>query len=392
MWRCDAARSAASDEQLATPLHLQWSRELPALEPAWPDEPRMRFDVAYEPVAAGGTVFVASPRADKVMAFDARTGEERWTFFAGGPVRFAPVVWQGAVYFGCDDGHLYCVGAADGRLRWKFLAGPSERRALGNGRLISSWPLRGAPVVADGKVYCAAGIWPFMGIFVYALDATTGDIVWANDGQGAEYTDQPHGGALAFGSVAPQGYMVVSGDKLVVPSGRSVPAVFDRNTGEMLYFHMAENKSTGNFAACATSGLFFNSGRVYQLDTGTPPGNIGLDPVLTEDAVYTVEKGVIVAYDPTKPTVVEREDSRQRKYNTLELPTLWKGSGAARVCARSGDLLYCTNEQKISAVSIPAAGGEPAEVWSEVLEDTPASMIVAAGRLFVSTLEGRLLC
>ena len=269
MWRCDAARSASSDDQLSAPLHLQWSRQLPALTPAWPDEPRMRFDVAYEPVAAGGAVFVASPRADKVMALDARTGEVRWTFYAGGPVRFAPVVWQGAVYFGCDDGHLYCVGAADGNLRWKFLAGPSQRRVLGNSRLISAWPMRGAPVIADGVVYCAAGIWPFMGIFVYALDANSGEVVWVNDGQGAEYTDQPHGGALAFGSVAPQGALAVVGDRLLVPGGRSMHACFDRATGELRYCHLGgsgyhdrsgspNRKLEGGSHVCGRGSYFFN--------------------------------------------------------------------------------------------------------------------------------------
>ncbi|HUS81373.1 MAG TPA: PQQ-binding-like beta-propeller repeat protein, partial [Armatimonadota bacterium] len=391
MWRCDAMRSAATDEQLPAPLHLQWVRQYAALQPAWPDEPRMRFDVAYEPIVAGGKAFIASPAADSLTALDLATGEELWRSYLGGPVRFAPAFWQGRLYAACDDGCLYCLSAADGTVAWKFLAGPSERRVLGNGRLISSWPMRGAPVVADGKVYCAAGIWPFMGIFIYALDARTGEVVWVNDGQGAEYTDQPHGGALAFGSVAPQGYMAVSGERLIVPSGRSVPAVFDRNTGAMLYYHLAENKSSGNFAACATSGLFFNSGRVYQLETGTPPGNVGADPVVTDQVVYTAEGGEIVAYDPTSAQVVEREDSRQKKYKVLELTKLWEGPKATRVCAKAGDMLYCIGDHGISAVSVPA-GGTPEEVWSEALDDEPASLVVASGRLLVSTLAGRVLC
>ena len=352
----------------------------------------MRFDVAYEPVAAGDTVFVASPRADKVMALDARTGEERWTFHAGGPVRFAPVVWQGAVYFGSDDGHLYCVGARVGRLRWKFLAGPSERRVLGNTRLISAWPMRGAPVIADGVVYCAAGIWPFMGIFIYALDANSGAVIWVNDGQGAEYTDQPHGGALAFGSVAPQGYMVVSGDKLIVPSGRSTPAVFDKNTGAMLYYHMAENKSAGNFAVAATSGLFFNSGQVYQLDTGTPPGKIGANPVVTEDAIYTAASDKLVAWDPHSTTVEEGEDSRGRKYKRLKIEALWSVEhDADRVWLKAADTLVVTGDGAITGLRL-TDGASPAPVWSLDIEGAPAGVIAADGRLIVSTLEGRLLC
>ena len=325
-WRGDAMRSGVTGEALPEELQLQWVREFPQLEPAWPDEARMRFDVAYEPIVAGDTLFVASPRADRVSAFDTATGEHRWDFFADGPIRFAPTVWGDRLFFGSDDGHLYCISASDGSLLWKFLAGPSERMALGNTRLISTWPVRGAPVVADGVVYFAAGIWPFMGVFIYALDADTGSIVWVNDGQGAEYTDQPHGGAIAFGSVAPQGYLAISGDRLIIPNGRSTPAVFDRQTGEMLYFHMAENKSTGDFAVSATEELYFNSGLAYPLETGTPAAGVGRAPVHNAGAAYTVESGNVVAWDPTGGETEEYEDSRGAKRKRLKLANC----GAAR--------------------------------------------------------------
>ena len=42
--------------------------------------------------------------------------------------------------------------------------------------MISRWPARGGPVVRDGTVYFAASIWPFMGTFIYALDAETGSV------------------------------------------------------------------------------------------------------------------------------------------------------------------------------------------------------------------------
>ena len=64
----------------------------------------------------------------------------------------------------------------DGSLVWRFRGGPSDRKLLGNERLISTWPARGAPVIDDGTIYFAAGIWPFMGIFLHALDAETGEV------------------------------------------------------------------------------------------------------------------------------------------------------------------------------------------------------------------------
>jgi len=392
-WRADAMRSGATTDALSQDLHLQWVREFPALEPAWPDEPRMRFDVAYEPIVAGGTLFVASPRADRVSAFDAASGEHRWDFFAGGPVRFAPTVREGRVFFGSDDGYLYCVDAADGSLRWKFQACPSDRLVLGNTRLISTWPVRGAPVVADGTVYFAAGIWPFMGVFIYALDAETGSVVWVNDGQGAAYTDQPHGGAIAFGSVAPQGYMAVSGDRLVISNGRATPAVFDRNTGEMRYFHLADNQKIGDSVVSVTSELFFNDGHAYPLATGEPSAAMGLAPVHSGEAVYTVEDGKVVAWASTGAEEEKYQDSKGAERTRLKLRSLWRSDVVAgRVHALAGNTLLCSDGSRISALKLSDTEPRAQEVWSEELPDEPEAMAVADGRLFVSTLAGRLLC
>ena len=40
-----------------------------------------------------------------------------------------------------------------------------------------------------------------MGIFIHAVDANTGDILWTNDGDGSSYMRQPHY-ADAFGGIA----------------------------------------------------------------------------------------------------------------------------------------------------------------------------------------------
>ena len=76
------------------------------------------------------------------------------------------------------------------------------------------WPARGAPVLTDGKIYFAAGIWPFMGIFLHALDAESGKLLWTNDGDGSTYIKQPHN-ADSFAGVAPKGRSVAIGEKLL---------------------------------------------------------------------------------------------------------------------------------------------------------------------------------
>ncbi len=417
MWRCDAGRSAATTQQLAPELHLQWVREYPPLEPAWPDEPRMRFDVCYEPVIKSKTVFVNSPRSDSVFALDAATGAVKWTFYAGGPVRFAPLAWKDKLYFASDDGYLYCLAAADGRLVWKFLGVPTERKLLGNKRLISAWPARGAPVMADDKIYFAAGIWPFMGVFIYCLDAETGQVVWENSGTGAMYINQPHS-SPAFAGVAPQGYLVAEGDRLLVPGGRSVPACFDLDTGKFLYYQLATNTKRGHFRVATLGKYFFNCGNVYNLADGELVAGVGgvsnsnpyaysistaLVPtarpdlkcaVVTEDAIYGASEGNIAAYDIKNPELNIGEDSKGRKINQSKIPELWRlNTGAKRVWLKAGPRLYASKDNLVMAVDLPKSGaGKPSTSWQAEIEGTPGAMAAADDRLFVVTLEGRIYC
>ena len=198
---------------------------------------RLQFDAGYEPIVADGRLLVSSSATDSVTAYDAATGKQLWRFFTNGPVRFSPAVWEENVCFGSDDGYLYCVDLASGKLRWKHRAVPSNRKLIGNRRLISVWPVRGGPVVADGLVYFAAGVWPFEGVFVYAMDVKTGEVVWRNDRLGFLFGQQPHN-TEAIGGLAPQGYLVIDGRELVVPCSTAYPARLNRDTGELIEFQL----------------------------------------------------------------------------------------------------------------------------------------------------------
>ena len=294
MWRYDAGRSAASPEQLPDDLHLLWVREYPKLEQTWDDplnQDLMQFDRVYEPVVHDGILFVGSNASDCMIALATDTGAERWRYYVDGPIRFPAVATDGRVYFTSDDGHLYCLDAESGTLIWKFQGAPADRHILGNERLISTWPARGGPVFKDGIVYFAAGIWPFMGVFIFAVDAETGEAVWQNDSAGPMYMLQPHN-SPAYAGVAPQGHLVIAGDKLLVPCGRSVPACFDLKTGEFLYYRLAENGKTGGAFVASQGDFFVNYHRdsvvsLYRLSDGEAViRRLGNVPVMTEDRLY----------------------------------------------------------------------------------------------------------
>ena len=227
----DNARSGVTTESLRLPLTEHWVCRAPAVpQPAWPDPqpnaemPKMKFDDAFYTVAVGGTVFFGSSVDHQVYALDAGTGRVRWRFFTGGPVRLAPTVADGRVYAGSDDGKVYCLAAEDGRLLWSFDAAPEPRRVIGNGQIISLWPVRTGVLMEGDRLFFGAGIFPYHAPALHALDAKTGrSIPWK------DHLDKDWSG------LSPQGYLLRAGRGLVVPCGRTMPLVVDCDTGKQRF-------------------------------------------------------------------------------------------------------------------------------------------------------------
>ena len=234
-FRNDNERSGQTSESVVFPLSLKWTH-IPAHAPvtSWHEPagelPRMHTDNVYHVTAAEGIAYFGSPVDNKVYAIDVASGEERWTFFTDGPVRFAPTIFRNRIYAGSDDGHVYCLHARNGKLIWKYRAGPSQEKMLGMGRMISLWPVRTSILLDDGVAYFAAGIFPYEGLYICALDASDGSVVWIDNTTG----DRAH--ELQYGGFSPQSYLVASEDILYVPSGRALPAAFDKKSGEFLFY------------------------------------------------------------------------------------------------------------------------------------------------------------
>ncbi|MEO8269305.1 MAG: PQQ-binding-like beta-propeller repeat protein [Aureliella sp.] len=94
MWRSDAQRSAATTNKLADSLQPLWQREFSQREPAWDDPLNldlMTYDRLFEPIVLDGRMFVGFNDRDKLLALDANTGRELWSFVTEGPVRLPPV-------------------------------------------------------------------------------------------------------------------------------------------------------------------------------------------------------------------------------------------------------------------------------------------------------------
>ncbi|MFO8013272.1 MAG: PQQ-binding-like beta-propeller repeat protein [Phycisphaerae bacterium] len=135
-----------------------------------------------QPVVAGGKLFTCAVDAHTVYALDAASGKEAWHVIAGGRVNSPPTLYKGLALFGCADGRIYAVRAADGKLAWTFRAAPTDRKLMSFGQLESVWPVHGSVLVEDGKLYAVAGRSMFLdgGLRMVIVDPETGRLIAEN--------------------------------------------------------------------------------------------------------------------------------------------------------------------------------------------------------------------
>ncbi len=206
--------------------------------------PSVTYDRAFHVAAVADAVYFGSSADDKVTCLDASTGEARWSFYTGGPVRLCPTVHKGKVYVGSDDGFVYCLRAADGGLVWRYRPCDENRQIPGNGRLVSVRPVRTGLVIQDDVVYFCSGLFPTEGVSVCALSATDGTVVWKTDPSG----------------LSPQGYLLASRSCLYVPTGRTPPVVLDRRDGKQVGVVKADRGEGGTYALLADEHLIHGPG------------------------------------------------------------------------------------------------------------------------------------
>ena len=163
-YRSDNERSGFSNQDLKKDLGMAWEVKLtPPLSTT---------------TSAAGLTFVSEVDKHTLHAFDSATGKEAWHFIAGGRIDSPPTIWNGRVFFGGKDGHVYCLRAKDGALVWDFQAAPGKLSHGAWEMVESVWPVHGSVLVENGIVSCVAGRSCFLdgGLWFYRIDAKTGEM------------------------------------------------------------------------------------------------------------------------------------------------------------------------------------------------------------------------
>ena len=73
-------------------------------------------EILAEPLVADGQVYTANGWG--VVSAYTTAGKKVWSFTAGDAVYSSPVLADGKVIFGCNNGWLYALDAATGKLAW----------------------------------------------------------------------------------------------------------------------------------------------------------------------------------------------------------------------------------------------------------------------------------
>jgi len=234
-YRHDNQRTGVTSESLAPPLSLRWVFRSP-FPPArgWSlpvngygaikHRPNVCYDDAFHVTSVGGAAYFCSSSENRLYAVDAATGAVRWTFFTGASPRLAQAVHDGRLYFGADDGIVYCLDAEGGRVIWSLRGGPTGEKMLGQGRFLSLWPVRSGVLVENGVAYFTAGLFPSEGVYFYAVNTADGTLLWRKD--------LDEGG---MGGPSPQGCLLASADSLYMTS-RVAPTRWNLADGTQIPF------------------------------------------------------------------------------------------------------------------------------------------------------------
>lgn len=413
------ARDGFTPDKLETPLSLAWVHQT-AAKPvqAWEGprdgnvgghlmRHRVDFDDAFQVAIASGRVYFGSTVDHKMYCVDAATGKTIWSFYTEGPIRLSPTLAHGNVYFGSDDGYVYCLSADNGDVVWKMRVGPKDDRLLSRGEMISRWPVRTGVLVDGETAYFGAGVFPHEMIYLCSVNAKDGTLVWRND----TISEQDAG----RNDLSPQGYLLSNENNLFVPSGRSLPVAIDKKTGKIIFQEKYSWRTdaggvVGGTKVLLGDGQVFAGGPHHFLAMDQKTGDVGQawingrQMVLADDFAYIMTGKKIICVDREQHSKASQEkqkwflktrdlrskpkemaEAKAKIIEYAEVGILWEhASEFDDVLIATDNLLIAGGQNQL--IAFDRSTGKV--VWEQTVEGNVRGLAVSDGLLTVSTDAG----
>jgi outer membrane protein assembly factor BamB len=223
------------------------------------------------------------PGTERVLCLDERTGEQLWKHeypasytisYPGGP-RVTPAISDGRVYTLGAEGHLFCLDADKGGVRW------SHDLTKVYSMKTPLWGFSGHPLVDGDKLICLVG---GEGSVAVAFDKKTGKELWRN------LTAKEPG-------YAPPTMIEAAGKRqLIIWHPESVNAL-DPETGKLLWTVPCSARSGMSIPTPRQSGdqlflsSFYNGSLMLRLSTNAP----GATPVWQSAKVSEMDTDMLHA-------------------------------------------------------------------------------------------------
>jgi eukaryotic-like serine/threonine-protein kinase len=159
LFRGDPQMQGVSAENITPPLQMAWSFE-PKVE-----EGKRRPPIEAGPVIANGKVFVGS-QDGQFYCVDLANGALVWSFKAEGPITAPAAVLGERVFFGDTYGFIYALETGSGKELWRF---ETEGKIEGG---VNTF----VPESGPARVFVGSHDY-----FLYALNADTGEVLWKHE-------------------------------------------------------------------------------------------------------------------------------------------------------------------------------------------------------------------
>lgn len=370
---------------------------------------RVDFDDAMQVVMSNGRAYFGSTVDHRLHCVESKSGKPVWSFYTDGPIRLAPTLAHGNVYFGSDDGLVYCLNASNGQVVWKMRVGPRDDRLLSRGEMISRWPVRTGVLIDGEKAFFGAGVFPHEFVYLCAVNAIDGSVIWRND----TISEQNAG----RNDLSPQGYLLCNDDYLYVPSGRSLPVAISKETGDIVFQRQHSWRTdaggvVGGTKALLGDGQVYAGGPHHFLAMNDRNGSVGeswingRQMVLADDLAYLLDGERVFCVNRNEHAQASQEKQKWflfARNNRSDSKKVAEAKQNMEKFAQVGiewQFLTDFDDVLIATDNVVFAGGQNEVIgldrqtgkliWEQTVEGNVRGLAVADNTLTVSTDEGHI--